>query len=59
MSRSAARAMRDLAECMDEEAEDMPAGQGFAVMKAMARAHRKAADRIERWSGDVGQGSGR
>lgn len=47
MSLAAAAAMRDLADCMDEEAEDLPAGMAFATMKAMARAHRKCADRIE------------
>jgi hypothetical protein len=57
MSRNAARAMRDLAECLDEEAADLPAGMAFATLSAMARAHRKAAERIEAWSGDVGQSS--
>lgn len=53
MSRNAARAMRDLAECLDEEAAGMPAGMAWATMTAMARAHRKAAERIERWSDPV------
>lgn len=56
MSRNAARAMRDLADCMDEEAAEMPPGMAFSTLSAMARAHRKAAERIEAWSGDVGQG---
>lgn len=47
MSMAAAAAMRDLADCMDEEAEGLPAGMAFATMKAMARAHRKCADQIE------------
>ena len=50
MSRNAARAMRDLADCMREEAEDLPAGMAKATMFAMERAHRKAAARIEGWS---------
>jgi hypothetical protein len=58
MSRNAARAMRDLAECLEEEAADMPTGMAYATIAALARAHRKAADRIEAWSGDVGQGNG-
>lgn len=58
MSRNAARAMRDLAECLDEEAADLPAGMAFAAVSAMARAHHKAAARIEAWAGDVGQGNG-
>lgn len=57
MSRNAARAMRDLAECLDEEAAELPAGMAFAAVSAMARAHHKAAARIEAWSGDVGQGA--
>jgi hypothetical protein len=56
MSRNAARAMRDLADCLDAEAEDLPPGMAYATLSAMARAHRKAAERIEAWSGDVGQG---
>lgn len=59
MSRNAARAMRDLAECMREEAEDLPAGMAKATLFAMSRAHDAAAKRIEAWSGDVGQGTGR
>lgn len=47
MSQAAARAMRILADCMDAEANEMPAGQGYATMTAMARAHRRAADLIE------------
>lgn len=50
MSRAAARAMRDLAECIDEEAEELGAGTVYGVAKLLARAHHKAADRIERWS---------
>lgn len=42
--------MRDLADCLDEEADELPAGMAFATVKAMARAHRKAAERIEKWS---------
>jgi hypothetical protein len=52
MSKAAARAMRDLADCMDGEAADLPAGMAYATMTAMARAHRKAAERIERWTTD-------
>lgn len=59
MSRNAARAMRDLAECLDEEAAELPAGTAFATLSAIARARHKAAERIEAWSGDVGQGSKR
>lgn len=47
MSQAAARAMRLLADCMDAEAAEMPAGQGFATMTAMARAHRRCADQLE------------
>lgn len=47
MSQAAARAMRILADCLDDEAADMPPGQGFATMSAMARAHRRCADRLE------------
>ncbi len=54
MSRAAAQAMRDLAECLDQEAEAMPAGTGFQIMGALARAHRAAADRIEARS-DAGE----
>jgi hypothetical protein len=48
--------MRDVAECIDEEAEALGAGTVYGVAKLLARAHHKAADRIEVWSGDVGQG---
>lgn len=47
MSLTAAKAMHILADCLEEEAKDMPAGQGFQMMAAMGRAHRKAAERIE------------
>jgi hypothetical protein len=49
MSRAAAAAMRDLADCLDEEAEgdNFPVGTGYQIMKGLARAHRAAADRIE------------
>lgn len=50
MSAAAARAMRDLAACLREEAEALPPGMAFATLSAMARAHDKAADRIEAWS---------
>lgn len=46
MSLAAAKAMDDLADCLDEAAEEMPAGQGYAVMRGLARAHRAAAARI-------------
>ena len=46
MSLAAAQAMDDLADCLDEEAEDLPAGTAYATLAAMARAHRKAAERI-------------
>jgi hypothetical protein len=51
VSRLAALAMRDLADCLDEEAERLPPHLFKAgvreLMSAMARAHRVAADRIE------------
>lgn len=53
MSRDAARAMRDLAECMDDEAEDLQPGDPHDIMRALARAHRRAAERIEAWSSRV------
>lgn len=46
MSLAAAKAMDDLADSIDEAAEDMPAGQGYAVMHALAIAHRSAAAKI-------------
>lgn len=46
MSLAAAKAMDDLADSIDEAAEDMPAGQGYAVMRALATAHRSAAAKI-------------
>lgn len=57
MSKNAARAMRDLADCLQEEADRMPAGMAWAAVAAMSRAHRSAAERIEGWStGDQGEG---
>lgn len=56
MSRNAARAMRDLADCLDAEAEEMPTGMAFATIAALARAHRAAADRIDAWAGEGGDG---
>jgi hypothetical protein len=47
MSLAAAQAMRDLADCLKEEAEALPPGMAFATLSAMERAHRKCADRIE------------
>lgn len=47
MSLAAAQAMRDLADCLKEEADALPVGNAFAVLSAMERAHRKCADRIE------------
>lgn len=38
--------MDDLADSLDEAAEDMPAGQGYAVMRGLAVAHRSAAAKI-------------
>lgn len=57
MSLAAAQAMRDLAECLDEEAEALPAGMAFATLAAMARAHRKCADRIEERARKYGERS--
>jgi hypothetical protein len=50
MSLAAAKAMDDLADSIDEAAEDMPAGQGYAVMRALANAHRSAAAKIRAWA---------
>jgi ubiquinone biosynthesis protein UbiJ len=47
MSLAAAQAMRDLADCLQEEADALPPGMAFAAVAAQARAHRKCADRIE------------
>lgn len=58
MSREAARAMRDLAECFDEVAEEMPAGMAFACVQAMAQAHRKCAERLEARYGKLEEGLG-
>lgn len=52
MSRNAARAMNDLADALEEEAKGLPPGMAYATLQAMARAHRRAADRIEAWSAD-------
>lgn len=47
MSLAAAAAMRDLAQCLRDEAKRMPPDQGSAVLSAMARAHDRTADLIE------------
>lgn len=46
MSLAAAQAMDDLAAALEHEAEEMPAGQGFQMISAMARAHRTTAAKI-------------
>lgn len=56
MSEAAAKAMDDLADCLGEEAEALPAGMAFATLSAMARAHRKAAARIRARSGAISNG---
>lgn len=47
MSQAAANAMRILAEEMERARDDMPPGQGHAMMTAQAKAHRATADRLE------------
>lgn len=47
MSLAAARAMQMLADCMQEVADEMPPGQGFQTMKAMAEAHSRCAARLQ------------
>lgn len=47
MSLAAARAMRDLAECIQEEADECGPGNAFAILSALGRAHARCADRLE------------
>lgn len=55
MSLAAAQAMDDLAEALEQEAEELPPGMAFAAISAMARAHRKTAAKIrERAQREIG-----